>query len=90
MARNPSKELAKRQLRSDILYCLTSIHCDSSETHQLMAVLVDLTGGSAIGADQRLVIHCQNVLATYTNALAILNSAAALVEDLDTEDPDDE
>jgi len=55
-----------------------------------MAVLVDLTGGSAIGADQRLVIHCQNVLATYTNALAILNSAATLVEDLDTEDPDDE
>lgn len=88
MARNPDKERAKAYLRADIQNSQTGIIYESNVTQQLIAVLTNLTAGSAIGADQRLTSHCQNALLAYSNAIALLNQAIALVEQLQTEDPD--
>lgn len=88
MARNPDKERAKAYLRADIQNAQTGIIYESNATQQLIAVLTNLTAGSAIGTDQRLISHCQNALLAYSNAIALLNRGIALVEQLQTEDPD--
>ena len=88
MARNPDKERAKACLRADIQNSPTGIIYESNATQQLIAVLTNLTAGSAIGADQRLISHCPNALLAYSNAIVLLSRAIAQVEQLQTEDPD--
>ena len=90
MARNPAKEQAKNNLRADIQSSVTNVVYESNEIHQLISVLTNLSAGSVIGADQRLISHCQNVLICYSNAISLLNEASRLVEHLSTEDPDND
>lgn len=85
---NPQRERAKAYLRTDIQSCITNTVYESNQTQQLISVIMNLTAGSAIGADQRLTSHCQNALLRYTQALALLNQASSLVEELSTVDPD--
>ena len=77
-------------LRTDTQSAITNIAYESNETQQLVAVLMDLTGGSSVGVDQRLFAQCQNALSGYSSAISLLNQVCALVEQLDTEDPDSE
>ena len=85
---NPQRERAKAYLRTDIQSCITNTVYESNQTQQLISVIMNLTAGSAIGADQRLTSLCQNALLRYTQALALLNQASSLVEELSTVDPD--
>ena len=85
---NPEKERAKAYLRTDIQSCITNTAHESNQTQQLVSVLTNLTAGSAVGADQRLVSHCQNALQGYSRAMSLLYQASSLVEELSTVDPD--
>ena len=70
---NPEKERAKAYLRTDVVSCQSTLLYESNETHQLISVLANMTAGSVVGADQRIIAHCQDALQCYSRALSFLN-----------------
>ena len=89
---NNKKASAKTYIRNDLKSNVTNLRSEDSNIQDTIAILCKLVGGSMIRADQEMIGDCQVAREKISLALKQLNTAASLVDMLDTteEIPDDE
>lgn len=88
---NNTKENAKTYIRNDLKSNVTNLHSEDSNIQDTMAILCNLVGGSLLRVDQEMIGYCRAARENISLAVQQLNTAASLVDKLDTteEIPDD-
>lgn len=88
---NNTKANAKTYIRNDLKSNVTNLHSEDSNIQDTMAILCNLVGGSLLRIDQEMTGYCQIARENISLAVQQLNTAASLVDKLDTteEIPDD-